>query len=290
MDVSVNGTASAATGNATISSYAWNWDDNSAAGSGATASHTYAEEGTYTVTLTVTDSNGLTATTTKSVTITDDTDEPEEPASFLATDDFSRTVASGWGTAEKGGTWSTLFGSAGVTSVTANGGQMALPASQTRFQVLNSVPAQDVELTTNFSLVEAPSTGGSYVGFVARYLSSTDNYQPRVWMRNDGTVWLVNQRGNTVLNTYIVPGLTWAAGDTFTVKAQVVGSGTTTIRSKVWKSGTTEPSNWQITSTDSTAGLQTAGPMGVTAYRAASATGTGTYLFNSFRATEVEVN
>ncbi len=113
------------------------------------------------------------------------------------------------------------------------------------------------------------------------------NYQPRVWMRNDGSVWLVNQRGETVLNTYIVPGLKWNAGDTFTLKAQVVGSDATTIQAKVWKSGTAEPSNWQITSTDSTPELQKAGTMGVTVYRSTSATGTGTYTFNGFRAAEV---
>ena len=170
--------------------------------------------------------------------------------------------------------------------MTENGGEIDLPNGKTKFQVLNSVPARDVLLTTDFSLAQGPSTGASYIGFVARSTTS-GNYQPRVWMRNDGSVWLVNQRGETVLNTYIVPGLKWNAGDTFTLKAQVVGSDATTIQAKVWKSGTAEPSNWQITSTDSTPELQKAGTMGVTVYRSTSATGTGTYTFNGFRAAEV---
>ena len=285
MDLSVDGTASAATGNATITSYAWNWGDNSAAGTGATATHTYTTAGTYTVTLTVTDNNGLTGTTTKSVTVAD-TQEPEEPAAFLASDDFARTLASGWGSADKGGAWTSQYWTASATRVTENGGEIDLPNGKTKFQVLNSVPARDVLLTTDFSLAQGPSTGASYIGFVARSTTS-GNYQPRVWMRNDGSVWLVNQRGETVLNTYIVPGLKWNAGDTFTLKAQVVGSDATTIQAKVWKSGTAEPSNWQITSTDSTPELQKAGTMGVTVYRSTSATGTGTYTFNGFRAAEV---
>src|SRR5688572_8091468 len=69
LDVSVNGSTSAAPPGRTITAYSWNWGDGTAAGSGVTATHPYANGGTYTVTLTVTDNLGLTASTSKSVTV-----------------------------------------------------------------------------------------------------------------------------------------------------------------------------------------------------------------------------
>jgi hypothetical protein len=44
------------------------------------------------------------------------------------------------------------------------------------------------------------------------------------------------------------------------------------VRLKVWPSGTAEPSAWQRTATDSSAGLQAAGAVGLTTYLSGSAT------------------
>jgi PKD repeat protein len=70
--LSVNGSASAGVGSATISSYDWNWGDGTTHGTSATMTHTYAARGTYTVILTVTDNGGLTGALSKSIVITDD--------------------------------------------------------------------------------------------------------------------------------------------------------------------------------------------------------------------------
>ena len=105
----------------------------------------------------------------------------------------------------------------------------------------------------------------------------------RVWLQTNGAVWLVTQRGNTVLNTYAVPGITRVGGETYTLKVSVTGTGTTTIQAKLWTAGTPEPAAWQITSTDTTAGLQGAGFIAVHSNRAGSATAPGTFTFDNFR-------
>jgi PKD repeat protein len=266
-----------------IASYSWNWGDNSAAGTGATASHAYTAAGTYQVVLTVTDAGGLTNSITKPVTVTAPAGGPDLSA-FAAADDFGRSATSGWGNSDKGGAWSALYGAASAASVSGGVGQITLPAGQTRNMALSGVSLLDTTMTTDFSLAEAPATGSSYVGVVARQ-NATDNYQVRVWLRNDGTVWLVTQRGSTVLNTYAVPGITRGAGESFTLKAQFVGSGTTTIQAKLWRTGETEPAAWQIVSADATPGLQVAGSIAVHTNRGGSATSTGTFTFDNLRVT-----
>ena len=56
------------------------------------------------------------------------------------------------------------------------------------------------------------------------------------------------------------------------VRFQAEGNGSTTLRARVWKSGTTEPSTWRITATDTTAALQSAGGVGVVNYAGSGVT------------------
>ncbi len=289
LKVTVDAAGSTAAGTATISSYTWEWGDSTANSTGRTASHTYSRAGTFTVKLTVTDSNGLTDSTTRSVTVTAPAPNPDpepepDPGGVLASDDFSRAVTNGWGTADTGGAWTTLLGSSTAASVSDGTGKLTMPANNTRFQAVAGVPTRDVVLQTRITPLNDPASGPSYVGFFARQQANGDNYQMLAWLRPDGTVWLVNQRGATVLSTYAVPGLTWSSGQTLIMKAQVTGAGTTTIQVKIWRATETEPTNWQLTSTDTAAGLQGEGTVGVSARRSASATVAGDYAFDQFRA------
>lgn len=276
LTVSVDGSASSDS-DGTVASYAWSWGDGSAAGSGKTATHAYTAAGTYTVTLTVTDDDGATHQKSSSVTVT----APAQPNTALAADGFGRTVASGWGTADTGGAWSVLFGAASSLSVSDGAGRISLNASESRNAMLPGTDYADVDMQVDLSLAQAPADGAAYTGLVARYSTSDANYTVRVWLRNDGSVWLVPQRGSTVLAAVPVSGLTRAAGDSFTLRASITGSSPTTIKAKIWRTGTTEPANWQVTATDSTAGVQGTGRIGIHAYRSGSAT-TGQFTFDDF--------
>ena len=266
LDLAVDGSASSDP-DGTIATYAWNWGDGTASGSGATASHTYAASGTYTVRLTVTDDRGATGTTTKTVTVT--------ASVALAADVFERTLATGWGTADVGGAW-TLGGTASRWSVSGGAGRVSLNAGDGYTAALAGVGSSDNEFQATVTTDKAPTGGGQYVSLLGRRVSSTQDYRAKVRFASTGAVavWLTRNEGatETVLTSVTVPGLTFAAGNPMQVRLQTYGTSPTTIRVKIWKAGTTEPTAWLLTGTDSTTALQAPGSIGLYAYLSGSTT------------------
>ncbi|MGY3126528.1 PKD repeat protein [Agrococcus sp. UYP33] len=281
LDVAANGSASSDP-DGSVASYAWGWGDGTPNGSGATATHRYGAAGTYTVTLTVTDDDGATASTTRVVQTTEP-DAPR-PATYAAADDFSRTVASGWGTSEVGGPW-TVTGTSAPASVGNGVGTLALGAGSTRDLRLNALALSDLRVSMDLRLDQAPATGSSYLGVITRSTSAGD-YRVRVWLRDNGTVWLVVQHGSTVLRSYQVPGITRAAGDWFTLEVEVTGTTSTTVEASLWRAGTPQPAAWQVSVTDAT-GSNPTGSVGVHANRSSTATATGVFSIDAFRVTNL---
>ena len=60
-------------------------------------------------------------------------------------------------------------------------------------------------------------------------------------------------------------GFTFGAGSQIWVRMQVVGASPTTVRMRAWLDGTPEPGAWTYVVTDSTAGLQGPGSVGLLA-------------------------
>lgn len=269
--VSTNGltaTVDAATSrdpDGTIAGYAWTFGDGSGA-AGAKTAHPYAAAGVYPVTLTVTDDDGATATTTRSVTLS------VPPAGGdLARDAFERSVAAGLGSAEVGGAWTTT-GSASNYTVTQGAATLRSPAAGAmETALLAGVKATSTDVRVGVA-VQQPATGsGTYVSLLGRTVGS-DDYRARVRLNADGTATLQIMRGGTALRTLLVPGLTPAVGDKLTIRLQVTGTAPTTLRAKVWASGQTEPSAWQLEGTDATAAMQTPGGVGIALYLGGTAT------------------
>lgn len=255
--VSVDGRASTDS-NGTITGYAWNWG-NGQTGTGSTASHTYAADGTYTITLTVTDNGGAQTATSRTVTI-------GTAPSVIASDAFGRTQASGFGTADIGGAWSTngssyaVSGGQGVVTV-ANAGTG--PWAQ-----LAGVSSTGVDLVAGVRMDKRVNTGAAYFGTIGRRIGSAD-YRLKVKIEASGSVTVYAIRssgGETTLASQIVPGLTYAAGARLNTRLQVSGTAPTTIRARVWLSTATEPTTWQVTASDATAGLQSSGSVGLFTY------------------------
>ncbi|WP_235529248.1 PKD domain-containing protein [Phycicoccus sp. Root101] len=263
---SVNGSTSSDP-DGTIASYSWNWGDGTAAGSGVTANHTYAAAGTFTVTLTVTDNGGGTATKSAAVTVAAPT--------VFAQDDFARTMATGWGTADLGGAW-TLGGPATRWSVSGGQGKLSLNAGDGYTAYLSSVASSTTEVSALVTTDKAPTGGGQYVSLIGRRVSASVDYRAKVRMASNGqvTLWLVRNTGGTetLISSSTISGLAYAAGDQLRVRTQVTGTSPTTVRAKVWKSTATEPASWTLTTADSTAGLQVPGSAGVWAYLSGTTT------------------
>ncbi|MFY0407064.1 PKD domain-containing protein [Solicola sp. PLA-1-18] len=266
LDCTFDGRGSSDT-DGTIASYAWDFGDGDS-GTGAMPSHTYAGAGTYTARLTVTDDDGATGTTTRTVTVA-------AGATPIAQDGFGRTVANGLGTADVGGAW-TVSGTASRYAVSGGAGRLTFPTpGLTLSGMLNQVSTTTADLSLSLSTDKAVTGSGLYTDVVGRRNAGGTYAAPVVVTANGAvTVRLVRVVGSTttVLATPVSTGVTYAPGDRLLVRLRVTGTSPTTLQARVWKAGTTEPTAWQRTATDSTAALQAPGAVGVSSYLSSSAT------------------
>jgi PKD repeat protein len=275
----VNGTGSSDP-DGTIASYAWNWGD-STTSTGATASHAYAAGGTYTITLPVTDDDGATDTQTHDVTVT------APPAgSTVASDAFGRTVASGFGTADQGGAWTTT-GSGTTSSVTGGAARVSVPAGRTASAALNATPIGDTEVNYETWTDSALTGGGVYLSSLLRS-SAAGDYRVKLRIQASGVMLaqltrVVGGTETAITAQVTVPG-TYTTGTHLNIRAQATGSSPTTLRYRAWLTGTTEPSTWLQTATDSTAGLQGTGAVGFVTYASGSATADSVLRYDNLTA------
>ncbi|WP_157677001.1 PKD domain-containing protein [Auraticoccus monumenti] len=261
LTVAVDASASTTSDDA-VPSFSWSWGDETADGSGRTASHEYAEAGSYDVVLTVTDDAGGEATLTKTVTVTEE--------QLVAQDAFGRSVTSGWGASDVGGTWT---GTTGL-SVAGGSGLVTVGRSQTRTATLTSAVAGDTDSRFTVGLDKVADGGGAHVNYhVRRGDDGGYRFKLRYAANGNVNVGLARMVGSTetLVANRLLSGYTQTAGAELQVRMEVLTEGTSTrLRAKVWPEGQPEPEAWFVTTTDSTATLQDSGHVAFSAY------GTGT--------------
>lgn len=251
----------------TIAAYNWNFGDGTT-GTGPTVTRTYAVGGTFPVTLTVIDDDGAAANTAQNITVTAPVPD------LLAADDFTRTVANGFGTANVGGAW-TVASSAANYGVSGGLGRITTPsAGSSRSATLGAVSARDAEVRVDLLIDKAPVGNGSYASVVLRKVGTTE-YRLRVRLAATATyreIMRVVNGAETVLVSQAVSGFRYTASTPVHLRFRAVGSGTTTLQGRVWFGAEAEPTTWQIQTTDATAALQSPGSVGVHHYLSGSAT------------------
>jgi PKD repeat protein len=248
--------------------YAWDFGDG-ATGTGATMTHRYGKSGTYTVSLTATDDKGASATKTVQVTVTQQS---------FSRDEFSRTVANGFGSADQGGAWTSTASSSNFSVNNGTGNiRMAGPGSGPAIYQKSTLRT-DAEIRASVGVDRAATGGGINLSVIGRSVDGQGDYRAKANLLANGGVTLGLFRVNTagvgtsVAAESVVPGLTYKVGDVLNMRVQVTGTFPTSVKAKVWKSGTTEPTTWMKMGTDASVGLQVPGSVGLFSYLSGSAT------------------
>lgn len=192
---------------------------------------------------------------------------------FVA-DTFDRRSRRGWGTAERGGRWTTS-GRAADYAVADGAASVTVEAGEDRSAVLGRALEDRSDLTVTVRRGSGARDGTVLVEVLGRRVSGSQDYRADVGLRDDGAVALsLTRRGDPgtgeqteeVLSpTVVLPGPE-RSSDTppqeVTVRVQAVGTSPTTLRAKAWTSGS-EPDAWAVTASDDTSGLQRPGAVGL---------------------------
>ena len=216
------------------------------------------------VTSTATDSTGNTSEFSRNIVVPASTD--------LVNDSFTRTVASGWGTADVGGAYTPQTDPANF-AVNGTQGTISVPASTDQVIDLLGTSAKDVDLRATVNTDHLPADGNHIVSLVARRQDATVSYRVGLRFDSSGSVFARVESGATLLGEGLL-GLT-NDGSPIRLRAQVTGANPTTIKLRAWSAAATEPSTWAVTVTDGTVGPQISGTTGV---RASSTSTTGPVL------------
>ena len=249
--------------------------------------HVYSSGATYNVSLTVTDN--LSDTNTAHVSVS-----PSSGAVTLyASDTFNRTVANGLGTADLGGAWTRVGGTAANLSVAPGLASFLMPTATTQDSVyLAGVSNNTTETDTTFTDNNTSTgTAGVYVYVDGRRVSTNNEYDARVRLTPAGgvavelTKYAGSATATAISSEVTLAGVTFTPGTQINVRFQVSGTSPTTLKVKVWAASSPQPSAWTLTATDSSAGLQAAGAVGLTTYLSGSTTNAPTTVkFSSFSA------
>ncbi len=249
-----------------------------------TVQDTKAPGGEHSYRLVVSDAGGNTISTDP-VTLTVEPG-PDAPAAVQASDAFDRTVQNGWGSADKGGAWTTTDGA--PVSVADGAGIVPLDhVGWTTAATLKDFSAPQAQVSTTFTLSETPSERGVYTTVIPRRTDS-GYYGVKVVADKSGvTAFLIAVDGKTETNlaSTRLPD-SWSAGTPIHVVVSATGSGTTSLSATVWTGDGAAPQTPTVTAEDSTASLQGNGSVGLQSYLSTSSTSvTGQLRVDEFSAT-----
>lgn len=184
----------------------------------------------------------------------------------LVLDDFERTVTNGLGSAPMGGAWTVETGDASSFQASGGTGRIVVAGSSSSAEASLLTPSYtDIDLLMTFSISRAPVGAGIGPSLRARFREAPGwySYGLRLIFNDDLTVTYILERTTddttSTLKVGVLPDVRAAANRSYNMRFQCFNTSPTTVRGRAWYADSYEPSTWADSTTDSTAGNQTAG-------------------------------
>jgi streptogramin lyase len=189
-------------------------------------------------------SSNVTPTVVTSPTVT----ATATPGTVLGQDTFQRANQSLWGTASDGQKWGGDANTASAFSIAKNAGQIA--NGNTAYNAVIGQSATDSEVLFTGSI---SGFNNANLGAALRWKDANNWYKAYI----NGTNLIIQSKVNGTATTLKSVAFTATAGTAYSIRFRAVG---TNLSARVWQAGTTEPTTWQATASDSSL---TAGQVGL---------------------------
>lgn len=187
---------------------------------------------------------------------------------IIASDTFTRANQTGWGTASDGtDTWSQAAGSY-TNNIVSNQGELT-GSTAINFMQLGTQTSADMEMLVRLT---GSNPTLSQAKCILRATGSATYY--RMGMGTTATKFVIDiNNAGTITNLALAAVTAFVANTEYWIRARVQG---TNLYARVWQDGTTEPTSWTATATNST--ITAAGNFGV---GLVSGSSTGTTYFDN---------
>lgn len=178
-------------------------------------------------------------------------------------DNFNRTVASGFGTSSSGHVYS-VNGTATQYNVTPSTATIVPSALGERYGWVDRQTA-DIDIAGQVALSAIPASNLMTVGFIVKRLDASNYYNATMMVATGGAISLRFSRvvaGSLFTLASQTTGLTYVANAVYNLRVVAFWSDAlqvNVIRSKLWAAGAAEPGGWMLVATDNTLTQYTTG-------------------------------
>jgi hypothetical protein len=143
-----------------------------------------------------------------------------------------------WGKASDGQTWGGDANTFGAFSISGNAG--VVTNASTSYSAVLGPAATNAEVLFSGSISNFTSNN---FGAVTRWTDGNNWYKVYI----DGSHLIIQKKVSGVATTLATVSFAATAGTSYTMRFNVTG---TTLSAKVWATGSTEPTSWMATATD----------------------------------------
>jgi DNA-binding beta-propeller fold protein YncE len=161
------------------------------------------------------------------------------PGAIIGQDTFHRGNQIYWGTASDGHAWIEDAGNQSIFTISNNTGQIS--AGNGAYDAVLGPSTSNAEVLFSGSLGKFNI---SNIGAVLRWNDTINWYKAYI----DGNNLIIQEKVRGAYTTLGSTPFAAQGGTSYTLRFRAVGS---TLFAKVWQTGTTEPTNWMVTATNS---------------------------------------